>query len=189
VRRAVAILVFALGTTVVMAGPKITIDRKPAFDFATLKTWAWNPSGPGDVKVWITAESKSEPVKRTYEPVIVKAVEDELARQGRTPASGGRVDFYVTYYVLVTVGYNAQQMGQFLPSVTQYGVPPFAPATTALSVYPSGTLVLDIASPDVTRVVWRAVAQAEVELDRTEAQRSARLRAVIRDVVQKLPRK
>jgi uncharacterized protein DUF4136 len=189
-RRVVALLVIVLGTTVVMARAKIKVDRNPKFDFATLKTWAWNPSGPGDVKVWITAESKSEPVKRTYEPVIVKAVEDELGRQGRTlAATGGKADFVVTYYVLVTVGSSSQQMGQFLPSVAQYGVPPFAPATQSLSVYPQGTLVLDIASPDSSHVVWRAVAQAEVELDRTEAQRAARLRSVIRDILQKLPRK
>jgi hypothetical protein len=95
----------------------------------------------------------------------------------------------VTYYVLITVGTNSQQMGQFLPPVTQYGVPPFAPATQALSIYPQGTLVLDIASPNPDHVVWRAVSQAEVELDRTEAQRSVRLQNIIRDVVAKLPRK
>jgi hypothetical protein len=38
-------------------------------------------------------------------------------------------------------------------------------------------------------VVWRAVAQAEVDLDKTEAQRSARLRNIVRDVFAKLPRK
>jgi hypothetical protein len=187
--RAAAVLLLALSATVVMAGAKIKVQRDPKFDFATLKTWTWNPSGPGDVKVWVTAESKSEPVKKTYEPVIMKAVEDELARRGLPRASGGQADFTVTYYVLITVAQGSQQMGQFLPPVTQYGVPPFAPATTALSIYPQGTLVVDIGSPDPGHVVWRAVAQAEVELDRTEAQRSERLRSVIRDIVAKLPRK
>jgi hypothetical protein len=189
-RRAVAaFLLFALGSTLVIAGPKIEVQRDKKFNFATLKTWAWNPSGPGDVKVWLTAESKSEPVKKTYEPVIMKAVEDELARRGLTRASGGPADFNVTYYVLITASSNSQQMGQFLPPATEYGVPPFAPATTSLKIFPQGSLVLDIASPDPSHVVWRAVAQAEVELDRTEEQRSARLRNVIRDVVAKLPRK
>jgi hypothetical protein len=188
-RHAAAVLLFALGATVVMVGAKIQVQRDKNFDFATLKTWAWNPSGPGDVKVWLTAESKSEPVKKTYEPVIMKAVEDELARRGLPRATGGQADFNVTYYVLITVGTNSQQMGQFLPPVTQYGVPPFAPATQALSIYPQGTLVLDIASPNPDHVVWRAVSQAEVELDRTEAQRSVRLQNIIRDVVAKLPRK
>jgi hypothetical protein len=188
-RRAAAVLLLALSATVVTAGTKVKVQRDPKFDFATLKTWTWNPSGPGDVKVWVTAESKSEPVKKTYEPVIMKAVEDELARRGLPRASGGQADFTVTYYVLITVASGSQQMGQFLPPVTQYGVPPFAPATTALSIYPQGTLVVDVASPDPGHVVWRAVTQAEVELDRTEAQRSERLRNVIRDVVAKLPRK
>jgi hypothetical protein len=189
-RRAVAaFLLVALAATVVMAKTKIQVQKDQKFDFSTLKTWAWNPSGPGDVKVWLTAESKSEPVKKTYEPVIVKAVEDELAGRGLTRASGGQADFNVTYYVLITASTNSQQMGQFLPPVTQYGVPPFAPATTSLKIFPQGTLVLDVASPDPNHVVWRAVAQAEVELDRTEAQRSVRLRNIIRDVVAKLPRK
>jgi hypothetical protein len=188
-RAVAALLLFALAATVVMARAKIEVQRDKKFDFATLKTWDWNPSGPGDVKVWLTAESKSEPVKKTYEPVLMKAVEDELARRGLTRASGGKADFSVTYYVLITTSTNSQEMGQFLPPVTQYGVPPFAPATTSLKIFPQGTVVLDIGAPDPGHVVWRAVAQAEVELDRTEAERSERIRNVIRDIVAKLPRK
>jgi hypothetical protein len=188
-RAAAALLLFGLGATVVMAGPKIQIQSKPNFDFAGLKTWAWNPSAPGDVKVWVTATSKSEPVKRQYEPVLMKAVEDELARLGLTKASGAPPDFLVTYYMLVTVGSSAQQLGQFLPNVTEWGIPPFTAQTTALSVYPMGTLVLDVASPTVDTVVWRAVAQAEIDLDKTEAQRAVRIKSVVHDVLAKLPRK
>jgi hypothetical protein len=175
--------------TAAMAGPKIQVQRDKEFDFAKLKTWTWNPSGPGDVKVVITADSKSEPVKRTYEPVIMQAVEDELAKRGLTHASSTQPDFDVTYYVLITAATVSQEMGQFLPAVTQYGVPPFAPQTTSLSIYPKGSLVLDVATPDPRHVVWRAVAQAEIDLDKTDAQRSARLRNVVRDVLAKLPRK
>ena len=133
-RRAIAaVLLCGLGAAVVTAGPKIQAQRDPKFDFSTLKTWAWNPSGPGDVKVWVSAESKSEPVKRTYEPVIMKAVEDELTRRGLTrAAAGATADFTMTYYVLITVGSNSQEMGQFLPANAQYGVPMFAPATQSL---------------------------------------------------------
>jgi hypothetical protein len=45
-RAAAALLLFGMGTTVVMAKPKIQIQSKPTFDFAGLKTWAWNPAGP-----------------------------------------------------------------------------------------------------------------------------------------------
>ena len=188
-RVAVVALLMTMGTAIAVAGVKVQTQRDPKFDFSQLKTWSWNPSGPGDVKVWVTAESKSEPVKRKYEPVIMQAVEDELARRGLSRASATPPDFNVTYYLLITVGTDAQHMGQFLPAVAQWGLPPFAPQTTALSVYPQGSLVLDIASPDPSHVVWRAVAQAEIDLERTEAQRAVRIRNVVRDVVAKLPRK
>jgi Domain of unknown function (DUF4136) len=183
------LLLLALSVTAVMAGPKIQVQRDKEFDFATLKTWTWNPSGPGEVKVVVTADSKSEPVKHTYEPVIMKAVEDELTRRGLAQASGTPPNFTMTYYVLITAATASQEMGQFLPAVTQYGVPPFAPQTTSLSIYPRGTLVLDVATPEPRQVVWRAVAQAEIDLDKTDAQRSARLRDIVRDVLGKLPRK
>ena len=188
-RAAAALLLFGLGATVVAAGPKIKIQSNPKFDYAGLKTWAWNPGGPGDVKVWVTANSKAEPVKKQYEPILMQAVEDELARVGLTKASGTPPDFLVTYYLLVTVGSSEQQMGQFLPAVTEWGVPPFTAQTTAISVYPMGTFVLDVASPDVDHVVWRAVAQAEIDMEKTEAQRAVRIKSVVHDVVAKLPRK
>jgi hypothetical protein len=188
-RAAAALLLLGLGATVVMAKPKIQIQSKANFDFAGLKTWAWNPGGPGDVKIWVTKDSKSEPVKRQYEPVLMKAVEDELAKVGLTKASGAPPDFMVTYYLLITVGSTEHYAGQFLPAVTEWGLPPFTSQTTALSVYPMGTLVLDVASPDVDHVVWRAVAQAEIDLDKTEAQRAVRIKNVVHDIVAKLPRK
>jgi hypothetical protein len=188
-RVAVVALLMTMGTAIAVAGVKVQSQRDPKFDFSQLKTWSWNPSGPGDVKVWVTAESKSEPVKRKYEPVIMQAVEDELARRGLSRASATPPDFNVTYYLLITVGTDSQQMGQFLPAVAQWGLPPFAPQTTSLKMYPQGSLVLDVASPDPSHVVWRAVAQAEIDLERTEAQRAVRIRNVVRDVVAKLPRK
>jgi hypothetical protein len=190
IRRTVAVVVLlGLGATVAMAGPKVQVQRDPEFDFTTLKTWTWNPSGPGELKVIVTADSKSEPVKKSYEPVIMKAVEEELTKRGLAQASGAQPDFNVTYYLLITAGSSSQEMGQFLPAVTYYGVPPFAPQTTSLSIYPKGTLVLDVATPEPRQVVWRAVTQAKIELDNTEAQRTARLRDVVRDVLAKLPRK
>ena len=190
-RRAIACLMLpGLVAATVVAATKIRADRDPAFDFSTLKTWSWRASGPGEVKVWLTAESKSEPVQRQYEPVIVQAVEGELARRGWTKAApGAPFDFTVTYYVLITGGSSSQQMGQFLPAVTQWGLPPFTAQTTAVRFYPEGTLVLDVAAPRPDTVVWRAVAQAEVELEKTAAQRTVRLQRIIKDVVAKLPRK
>jgi hypothetical protein len=189
VKRTLLALGLVVGSAIALIGAtKIKAERHPKFDFSTLHSWSWRTSGPGDVKVWLTADSKPEVVQRTYEPVIVQAVEDELTRRKFTKATGAPPDFVVTYYMLITAASSTQQMGQFLPAITEWGVPPFTAQTTATRVYPLGSLVLDIASP-ADRVVWRAVAQAEVELGRTEAQRTASLKRIIKDIVAKLPRK
>jgi hypothetical protein len=189
-KRALTILLLlACGGVIVIGAAKIKTQKSPTFDFSTLKTWAWNPTGAGQVKVWVTAESKSEPVKRQYEPVIMQAVEAELTSRGLQRATTSAPDFIVSYYVLVTLGSATQEMGQFLPAVTEWGLPPFTAQTTATRVYPMGTLVLDVASPDAMSVVWRAVAQAEIDMDKSDEQRAVRLRKVVHDIVEKLPRK
>jgi hypothetical protein len=181
--------VFALAATVTVFAVKIETNRDKKFDFSRLKTWDWSPAGPGDVKVWLTAQSKSEPAKREYEPVILRAAEDALTRRGYTKASGGAPDFFLTYYVLITAGTDSHDIGQFLPATVAWGLPPFTAQTQSLRVYPQGTLVFDVASPTKDAIVWRAVAQAEVELQRTSEQRAARLTQVINEVLAKLPRK
>ena len=100
-------------------------------------------------------------------------------------------DFHVTYYVLVTMGSSSQYAGQFLPTNAQWGIPLFAPSTTALTVYPQGALVLDAASPTPGDVVWRGLGEAKIEIEKqlTDAQRAARLTALIKDVVAKFPKK
>ncbi len=189
-KRTLAVLLLVACSGVMAIGAaKIKTQKSPTFDFSTLKTWAWNPTGAGQVKVWVTAESKSEPVKRQFEPVIMQAVEEELSRRGLKTATTSAPDFIVSYYVLVTLGSVSQEMGQFLPAVTEWGLPPFTAQTTATRVYPLGTLVLDVASPDPSSVVWRAVAQAEIDMDKTDDQRAVRLRKVVHDIVEKLPRK
>jgi len=190
-RRAITTLVLVgLVTSVLVAGTKIQVQRNETFNFATLKTWTWNPVKPGDVKVWITAESKSEPVQRKYEPMLMKTVEEELARRGFTKApEGTAASFTVTYYLLLTAASNSQQIGQFLPATTEWALPPFAAQTQAFHMYPLGTLVLDVGSPDTDHVVWRAVAQAEVELQKTDEKRAATLKQIVKDIFAKLPKK
>src|SRR4051812_39527300 len=130
-----ATLAVLFGSAVAIAGPKVKVDQKPGFDFVPLKTWAWNSSGAGGVKVWLTKDSKSEPVQRQYEPAIMQAVEDELGRKGYVKATSGAPDFQVTYYVLITAGSSSQYAGQFLPTALQWGMPLISPQATSLTVY------------------------------------------------------
>jgi Domain of unknown function (DUF4136) len=176
-------------TTIVVEAAKIKVEKDPTFDFSTLKTWAWNPAGPGSVKVIVSPKSKSEPVQRQYEPVIMQAVEDQLAARGYTKASMPPASFFVTYYVLVTLGSSEQYMGQFLPTNAQWGIPMFAPATQSLTYYPQGTLVIDAAAPAATDMVWRGIAEAKIDLENSDEKRTARLQSVIKDLLAKFPKK
>ena len=179
-------LLVALGAT--LAAAKIQVQRDPKFDFAKLKTWEWNPGGPGNIKVIIRAESKSEPVQRQYEPAILKAIEDQFAARGYTRAKNGRPDFLVTYYMLITMGSTAQYMGQFLPQNYQFGIPMFPAATQSLEIYPEGAMVVDAATPAVTDVVWRGMAEAKIEIEHTEEKRIARINSVVKDLLGKFPK-
>ncbi len=187
-RIALMTLLMAVSVTTVFA-VSTKIQRDPKFDFSKLKTWSWNPSGPGDVKVILTADSKSEPVKRQYEPALMQAVEEQLSARGYTRAPAAPADFVVTYYVFVTAGTSSSYAGQDLPSNANYGIPPFAPQTTNVSMYPKGTLVLDVASPTPTTPVWRGIAEAKIEEAKTDAERETRLRGIIKDLVSKFPKR
>jgi ABC-type glycerol-3-phosphate transport system substrate-binding protein len=185
---AAAMILTAVAATTTIAGVKVQSQSDQKFAFATLKTWAWNPSGPGDVKVWVTAESDPAPVKRQVEPVIMQAVDEQLAKRNFTRAEG-QPDFFVTYYVLVTLGMSSQQLGQFLPSLSEWGVPPFTAPTTSLKIYPEGSLVLDVAAGSTEHVVWRGVAQSEVKPDASDAERTKRVRDAVKDLLEKFPPK
>ena len=178
-----------LATTIALARVKVKSDRDPKFDFSRLKTWSWNPSSPGQIKMAGTSLRKPEDVQRKYQPVITQAIEDEFVRRGYAKASSAPPDFYATYYVLITIGDSSQYMGQFLPANAQWGIPLFAPATNALTVFPQGTLVLDAASPQPDGVVWRGMAEAKIEVENSEAKRTARIKSIVKDLLAKFPKK
>ena len=104
------------------------------------------------------------PVKKRVDPLVVAAVARELGARGWSPApAGGAPDVTLHYYLLVTIGTNAQVFGQFLPAVPEWGVPPFNGGTQSLDIITRGSLVLDISSTSLSRVVWRGVAQTDLD--------------------------
>ena len=94
---------------------------------------------------------------------------------------------YVTSWLLVTMRQSSQHMGQLLGP--EWGYPPFLASTTALEVYPAGTLLIDVLSRNAKDLVWRGAAQGEIDLQRQYPERKARLESTIRDVLKKFPPK
>jgi Domain of unknown function (DUF4136) len=174
--------------TVGAAKMKVRADADPGFDFRTVRTWAWHEDGPGEVKMARSAEDDPAPIQRRFGPTIAGAVIRELAARKLTEVADAP-DVRVHYYLLITVGFDTQQTGQFLPSVPAWGVPPFAPATMSYSIIQTGSIVLDVVSTRLARIVWRGVAQTEIEQQRSDEQRDVRVREAIRDLIRKFPAK
>lgn len=127
-------------------------------------------------------------INQRYGPTIVDAIAGELDKHGLARATEVP-DVRMHYYLLVTVGFATQERGQFLPSVPEWGVPPFVPATTAFNIVQTGSLVLDAVSTRLDRVVWRGIAETELDTENSEQERHARIREVARALVKRFPRK
>jgi hypothetical protein len=176
--------VFALGIPV-LAGIKLRVDADPAIDFTAFKTWAWS-DGIGDVMLARTPKDDPEDLRKRAQPIIVDTVATQMPLRGLQLAKNSP-DLTLRYYLLVTIGTNAQQMGQFVPTVLDWGLPLFAPATTSYKVIQSGALVLDLRQKD--KVVWRAVAEAEIKMDMPQDKRASVLKDAVTQALEKYPPK
>jgi hypothetical protein len=168
----------------VMNAVDVRVEHDKTFDFTAMRTWAWNPAGPGDVKMARTQNDDPEDIRQRAEPVIVDAVTSELARLGLRPAASP--DLVVTYYLLLTIGSSAQILGQFLPATTMWGVPPFAPATQSFEIMNRGSLVLDLSSGG--KVIWRGIADAGIKPGSDDKKAHELIRSAVRDLLRKYPR-
>ena len=164
---------------------KVDFDQK--FTFTGLSKWAWHRDGTGDVKMAISSRDDPKRLAGRVDPVIVPAVEKELGAKGFAKSQDG-VQLYAHYYVLATVGTTAQVTGQFVAAVPEWGLPPFTASTSALSVYPTGTLIIDLTTPD-GQIVWRGAAQRKLDLDSSDADRRKVLERAITDLFKNFPPK
>jgi Domain of unknown function (DUF4136) len=164
---------------------KTRADFDKTFDFQQAHTFGWT-STAGHVIAARTPDDDPEAIRKMVEPVIMNAVSAEMPQHGLTAAAAAP-DLTLTYYLLLTVGSSAQTMGQFLPPVAQWGLPPFAPTTTAIKVIQQGALVLDLASKG--EVVWRGVGEAEIKIGLETAKRAELTREAVQEILKKYPPK
>lgn len=172
---------------VTRADVKVKTAHDKTFNFKGLSTWAWHPEGIGDVKVLQNTKDDAAELKAKFEPVFIEAVEAGFTARRLSKAAAGPADLYVNYYLLIGPGISAQTMGQFMPPVAYWGLPPFAPATSAIAIYEQGSLVIDVSSVKQGSIVWRGLAIAEVDRGRTPEERARRIRDGIASVMKKFP--
>ena len=179
-------MAMTLAVHVGLEGVDVNVEHDKAFNFKSVRTWAWNPKSPGDVVMARTQEDDPEAMKRRAEPLILEAVATELTGRGLQRAAA-EPDLTLTYYLLLATNMTAQTMGQFLPATTAWGYMLVAPSTQSIKMMNQGALVLDFSAKGV--VVWRGVAQARVAFEADDKKREAILREGIRDLLKRYPPK
>ena len=170
------------------AKTKTTVQHDKTFDFTGKKTWAWHPDGSGTFKLLQATGEDPDKLFARFDPVISAAVERALAARGLTRATASP-DFHVNYYVLIGPGDSTQYAGQFLAPTPDWGVIPFAGATTSFNVFEQGSLILDVSAVSTKSVVWRGVARAEIDRQRSPAARDQRLQEAVAELLKKFPPK
>ena len=189
----VALLGIGMAVAVLGAAPKIKVraEPDPTFDFATVRTWAWDVDA-GDVFMARTPADDPAALKARVDPLIRKFVAGAMAQKGLTDAAGAQPSVQLHYYVLVTVNTTGQTMGQFLPSVAYWGLPPFTPQATSFEVVTKGSLVLDALLPGTVgdrKVIWRGIAQSTLDDTAKDTEREARLKYAADELVKRFPLK
>ena len=169
------------------ADTDITVEYDKTFSFAGLTTWAWHPDGAGDVRLALTPDDDPKRVAARIEPVILPATEKTLAARKLTRVAADKAQLWLHYYALLALKDHSQFQGQFLPAVPVWGLPPFAPSTSALSVFPVGTVIVDITVPGTQNIIWRGAARREVNFERSDRQRAEVIEKAIRDLFKEFP--
>ena len=184
-RASVIVALVAIAVQAVSA-VDVKVDFEKTFDFTAVKTWSWNPMGPGEIRMVRSASDDPDAMRVRAEPVIMSTVLDEMTRRG-FKLTTGNPDVTVTYFLLLSTNVTTQQVGQFLPANAMWGVPPFAPSTQSMEIMNQGSLVLDLNASG--KIVWRGVAQAKIQPDAKPKKRDDLLREAVRDLLKRVPKK
>lgn len=189
--RAVGMTLAAIVAVLAVADAKVKVHTKrdEAFEFRGLRSWAWHPDGAGEVKMMLTPNDDPAAVRARFEPVIKEAVERELAARKFVPAPPGQTpDLFVMYYVLISTNTNRSVIGQNVTAEMYWAVPSMMQSTQSFEIFEEGSLLLDASSPATRALVWRGVAQAKIDREKTPAQRDARLREAVASLIGKFPK-
>lgn len=168
--------------------PKISANVNEHFTFTGPFTYAWT-TPTGELKMLQAAEKDPDRWRRMWDATIVSSVDRELTARAFTSAAKESADIIATYYILIGPNVASQKMGQFLAPTMEWGLPPFQGIAQSYDVAEQGSLVIDLYSQERKLVVWRGVAQANIDLRRSDAERNKNISKLITDVFKKYPTK
>jgi hypothetical protein len=179
-----AVLVAMATALVVAEKPKLSVNMSENFSFAGPFTYAWT-APTGELKMLQVSGPDPDRWRRLWDPTIVSSVNRELGARGYTAAAKESADIIATYYILIGPNVASQKMGQFMAPTMEWGLPPFQGITQSYDVAEQGSLVIDLYSQSRKFVVWRGVIQANINLERSDAERNKNISKLITDLFKK----
>jgi len=169
------------------AGIKVKTQEDKTFNFTGLRTYAWQLDKVSTVKMLQNTDDDPAKIRASIEPTVLEAADRELAKKGFTKATSGTPDLYLDYYLLVGPGSSSQYQGQFVGAVPAWGLPDFAMSTSSFNAFEQGSLIIDVISAKEQQIVWRVVAEAEIDRQRTPAQRNKLISDAVTAMLKKFP--
>ncbi len=182
-------LALVLAGASLAAGIKIKTQEDKTFNFAGLKTYAWKLEGASQIKILQNTDENPEQIRAILEPVVVAAVDQELAKKGFTKVTSGTPDLYVDYYALMGPKISSQYQGQFVGAIPEWGLPDFVMSASSYKAYEQGSLIIDVISAKQQQIVWRAIGEAEMDRQRSQAKRVQIVSDAIVAMLKKFPPK
>jgi hypothetical protein len=173
---AVAVMVLS-GCESTPGGKQVTIrtEYDHNVNFPKVGTYTWlnrPPSIPDDPRI-----------NRTNLDLRVRdAVDKDLRSKGyECMGLGYKVDFLVTYHAVLDKGFNASAAGE------AYGYKSAISGAPANEEVEKGSLVIDIVDPNTKRLIWRGIAQADIDFTASEAVKRERLYEAVRRILKQFP--
>ncbi|MHC4968476.1 MAG: DUF4136 domain-containing protein [Planctomycetota bacterium] len=169
-----ALVSWALGGC---SGISVWSERDPTASFAGLTTYDW-----AAVSQAVTNDPHAE--NPILDARVRHAVEAELAARGFEKQASGTPDFLVGYHVAIQEKLDVRYVDDYYGySYTYRGRVP----RKTYYAYEEGTLILDVSTPNPKRLIWRAIARAEVQPGRSQEQEDERLAQAVRKMLDQFP--
>lgn len=177
--RGSAFLLCLLALSACAASVHVANDYDPQVTLTNYQHWAWHP--------------KEEPlppnayVSELVMDRIERAVEDQLALQGKDKVDAAKADFFVRTHLVVEDKLDVQDWDM---SYGFYHRPFLWDARHDITVtpYKQGTLIVDLVDAKTGKLFWRGTGESRINPEQAPADREKRVREVVRAVLAQYPR-
>ncbi len=175
-----AVLVAALGgcatTPSSMKDMKVRAEHDPKARFRSTGSYSWMTI-PGK----LAGDARS--AKTTTARRMREVIEEELGRKGYEHRGlGYKVDFMVCYYAAVEKDLDAESAAKQRGYTSQ-------DLGGSGQRFEKGTLVIDIVHPETNELMWRGIAEADIVVSVSEAEKLKRTSEAVRRILAKFPPK